>query len=199
MSRQKGTTMTDEPERPSTTTTDRRADDRCDADVDPAPDGATAAEPPTPPARVTPRLADPTPPPRRAGRRLGASRARRRPRRPPPRRRVRWAVALAVVALVVGTSAAVAALITGRVADATVLGYVPARHDRRTARSGSTCPATSARPSAQFLSKFPGFADQAALETQARRGPRPARQGRDRTAADLHDRHQAVVRRRARR
>ena len=35
-----------------------------------------------------------------------------------------------------------------------------------TARSASTCPATSSRPSASSCRKFPGFADQAALDTK---------------------------------
>ena len=84
-----------------------------------------------------------------------------------PRRssRVRWAIALGVLALVIATSAAVALLITGRSSDATVLGYVPA---------GSTMygevrmdmPGDQRRAVGEFLTKFPGFADQAALETK---------------------------------
>ena len=46
------------------------------------------------------------------------------------------------------------------------LGYVPAGHASSTARSASTCPATSAPRSASSCRKFPGFADQAALETK---------------------------------
>jgi len=84
-----------------------------------------------------------------------------------PRRsgRVRWAIGLGVLALVIVTSAAVALLITGRSADATVLGYVPA---------GSTMygevrmdlPGDQRRAIGEFLTKFPGFADQASLETK---------------------------------
>src|SRR4029077_4558660 len=44
---------------------------------------------------------------------------------PRRRRRLRWAVALAMVAIIITTSAAVAALIVGRSPDAVVLGYVP--------------------------------------------------------------------------
>src|SRR5689334_14689663 len=40
-------------------------------------------------------------------------------------RRLRWAAAIAVVALVLGASAAVAALITNAASQATVLGYIP--------------------------------------------------------------------------
>jgi hypothetical protein len=83
---------------------------------------------------------------------------------PRPRRsRLRWAVALAVVALVVGASAAVAALLVGRSPDATILAYVPDKtivySELRLDLPGDQRQAVGA-----FLSKFPGFADQAALE-----------------------------------
>ena len=79
--------------------------------------------------------------------------------------RVRWAASLAIVAIVVLASAAVAAIITGRSSMATVLGYVPA---------GSTAyaevrldlPGDQRAAAGAFLSKFPGFADQAALDTK---------------------------------
>ena len=83
-----------------------------------------------------------------------------------PRRRrgsLRWAVALAVVALVVVSSAAVAALLVGRSPDATILGYVP----DKTVMYGELrldLPGDQRQAVGQFLSKFPGFADQAALE-----------------------------------
>ena len=78
---------------------------------------------------------------------------------------MRWAVSLAVVALVIVASAAVAAIITGR--SSTASCSATSRQARpRTRRSASTCPATSAPRPAQFLSKFPGFADQAALDTK---------------------------------
>ena len=79
----------------------------------------------------------------------------------------------------------------------TVLGYVPAN----TIVYGEVrldLPGDQRRAVGEFLSKFPGFADQACARQQARRGPRPARQGRLERRADLHRRHQAVVRRRAR-
>jgi hypothetical protein len=79
------------------------------------------------------------------------------------RRSLRWAVALAVVVLVVGASAAVAALLVGRAPDATILGYVP----QNTVMYGELrldLPGDQRQAAGQFLSKFPGFADQAALE-----------------------------------
>jgi hypothetical protein len=77
--------------------------------------------------------------------------------------RLRWAVALVVVAVVVSASLVAAALITGRSPNATVLGYVP----DQTVVYGEVrldLPGDQRLAVAQFLSKFPGFADQAALD-----------------------------------
>lgn len=84
-----------------------------------------------------------------------------------PRRggRLRWAAAIAVVALVVAATTVVAALITGQSANATVLGYVPPG----TIVYGEVrldLPGDQRRAVGEFLSKFPGFADQAALDTK---------------------------------
>ncbi len=85
-----------------------------------------------------------------------------------PRRRrgsVRWAAALAVVVLVLGASAAVAALLVGQSPNATILGYVP----DKSVMYGELrldLPGDQRQAVGQFLSKFPGFADQAALETK---------------------------------
>lgn len=87
---------------------------------------------------------------------------------PPTARRgghLRWAAAIAVVAVVLGASAAVAALITNSASQATVLGYVPAG----TIGYGEIrldLPGDQRRAAGEFLSKFPGFADQAALDTK---------------------------------
>ena len=82
-----------------------------------------------------------------------------------PRSRLRWAAAIAVVALVIGASAAAAALLTGASSTATVLGYVPegtiAYGEVRLDLPGDQKQAVGA-----FLSKFPGFADQASLDTK---------------------------------
>jgi hypothetical protein len=82
-----------------------------------------------------------------------------------PRRggRLRWAVSLAVVALVVIASAAVAALITGQSSNATVLGYVPAGTTMYV-EARLDLPGDQRRATGEFMSKFPGFADQAALD-----------------------------------
>ena len=79
--------------------------------------------------------------------------------------RLRWAAALAIVAIVLGASAAVAALITNSQAQSTVLGYVPpgsiAYAELRLDLPGDQHQALGA-----FLSKFPGFHDQAALDSK---------------------------------
>ncbi len=77
--------------------------------------------------------------------------------------RLRWAVSLAVVALVIVASAAVAVIITGRSSTATVLGYVPAGTTMY-AEARLDLPGDQRRAAGEFLSKFPGFADQAALD-----------------------------------
>ncbi|HEY8636294.1 MAG TPA: DUF3352 domain-containing protein [Candidatus Limnocylindrales bacterium] len=84
---------------------------------------------------------------------------------PMRRSRARWAITIAIIALVIAASAAVALLITGRSSNATVLGYVP---------EGATMygevrldlPGDQRLAVGAFLSKFPGFADQASLETK---------------------------------
>ncbi len=81
------------------------------------------------------------------------------------RSRLRWAASLALVALIIATTAAVAAIITGRSTDATVLGYVPAN----TTLYGEVrldLPGDQRRAVGEFLSHFPGFADQSALESK---------------------------------
>ena len=78
-------------------------------------------------------------------------------------RRLRWAAAIAVVALVLGASAAVAALITSGATASTVLGYVPA--GSAGLRRGPPRPAGRPAPGGRRVPpEFPGFADQAALE-----------------------------------
>ncbi|MEP6638193.1 MAG: DUF3352 domain-containing protein [Chloroflexota bacterium] len=87
------------------------------------------------------------------------------PAKPRSGGRMRWAASLAVVAVVILASAVVAALITGGSSTATVLGYVP---------DGTTMygevrldlPGDQRRAIGEFLQKFPGFADQASLETK---------------------------------
>jgi hypothetical protein len=81
------------------------------------------------------------------------------------RRPIRWPVAIALVALVLAVSAVVGILVTGRAPNAKVLGYVPAG----TVVYGEArldLPGDQRLALASFLSKFPGFADQAAIESK---------------------------------
>jgi hypothetical protein len=81
------------------------------------------------------------------------------------RSRRRWAIGIAFVALVALTSIAVALFLTGRSSTATVLGYVPGD----TVVYGEVrldLPGDQRRAVGEFLSKFPGFADQAALDAK---------------------------------
>jgi hypothetical protein len=82
-----------------------------------------------------------------------------------PRRRgrLRWAVALAMVAIIITMSAAIAALIVGRSPDAVVLGYVP-ENAIAYAEVRLDLPGDQRLAVGEFLSKFPGFHDQAALD-----------------------------------
>lgn len=83
----------------------------------------------------------------------------------PRQRPLRWPIAIGLVALVVAVSAVVGILVTGKAPHAKVLGYVPdgtivygeARLD---------LPGDQRSALASFLSRFPGFADQAAVETK---------------------------------
>jgi Protein of unknown function (DUF3352). len=79
--------------------------------------------------------------------------------------RLRWAAAAAVLAVVVGATIAVAALLTGSTAQSSVLRYVP----QDTVVYGELrldLPGDQRLAASAFLSKFPGFADQAALDTK---------------------------------
>ena len=84
---------------------------------------------------------------------------------PPSASRSRWVVALGAVALVTALAAGIVFALVGRSPDATVIGYVP---------SGAVVygevrldlPGDQRQAIGQFLSHFPGFADQAALDTK---------------------------------
>ncbi len=79
--------------------------------------------------------------------------------------RLAWAAALVVVAVVIGVSVAVTLVLTGASPTATVLGYVPA-DSVMYGELRLDLPGDQRQQVGQFLSKFPGFADQAALETK---------------------------------
>jgi Protein of unknown function (DUF3352) len=84
---------------------------------------------------------------------------------PPRGGRSRWAMAIGVIALVLATTVGVALLITGQTSPSSVIGYVPAD----AVMYGEVrldLPGDQRRAVGEFLSKFPGFADQAALDTK---------------------------------
>src|SRR5436190_2221465 len=81
------------------------------------------------------------------------------------RSRFRWAISIALVALIIATTAGVAAVITGQSTAATVLGYVP-DHTVSYTEVRLDLPGDQRRAVGEFLSKFPGFADQTALESK---------------------------------
>ena len=94
-----------------------------------------------------------TPPPhepvRREGRRNGA----------------RWAAALLVVALVVGAGVAAFVLLAGQTATSSVVGYA-ARDSVVYGELRLDFPGDQRQKLGQFLSKFPGFADQATFDVK---------------------------------
>jgi hypothetical protein len=79
--------------------------------------------------------------------------------------RVRWLAAGLVVALVVGVTAIATLSLTGASPNATVLGYVPA-DSVAYGEARLDLPGDQSAQLAEFLSHFPGFADQAALDTK---------------------------------
>jgi hypothetical protein len=81
------------------------------------------------------------------------------------RSRIRWFAAAAVIALVVVGSAAAALMLTGTSPTATVMGYVPS-DSVVYGEVRLDLPGDQKREIGEFLSKFPGFADQAALDTK---------------------------------
>ena len=82
-----------------------------------------------------------------------------------PRSRARWFGALGVVAFVVIGSIAVGLVLTGASPSATVTGYVPA-NSVMYGEVRLDLPGDQRAQIGAFLSKFPGFADQAALDTK---------------------------------
>ncbi len=84
---------------------------------------------------------------------------------PPGASRSRWVVALGAVALVTALTAAIVYALVGRSPDATVLGYVPSG----TVVYGEVrldLPGDQRQAVGKFLSHFPGFADQASLDSK---------------------------------
>jgi hypothetical protein len=81
------------------------------------------------------------------------------------RGRGRWFAALGIVALVVAGTAAATLMLTGTSPAATVMGYVPT-DSVVYGEVRLDLPGDQERKIGEFLSKFPGFADQAALDTK---------------------------------
>ncbi|MGP1675014.1 MAG: DUF3352 domain-containing protein, partial [Candidatus Limnocylindrales bacterium] len=85
---------------------------------------------------------------------------------PAPRRtRTRWLAAAGLIALIVGVTAIGTLALTGSSPTSTVAGYVAA-DSLMYGELRLDLPGDQRQKVGQFLSKFPGFADQAALETK---------------------------------
>ena len=79
--------------------------------------------------------------------------------------RTRWIAAIAIVAVLAIATGAAAMLLTGASPTATVTGYVPS-DSVMYGEVRLDLPGDQARQVGEFLSHFPGFADQAALDTK---------------------------------
>jgi hypothetical protein len=79
--------------------------------------------------------------------------------------RVRWAAAGILIALVIGVTGLATLVLTGSRNTSVVLGYVPA-DSVAYGELRLDLPGDQRQEVGEFLSKFPGFADQAALETK---------------------------------
>jgi hypothetical protein len=134
------------------------------------PNEALGADSPTEAYRVPPAEA-PASQPTASYENGVASPAPTSPAVPPPvspgRRssRVRWAAAVAVVALVVVVSGVAAALLTGRAPNAKILAWAPA-DSIVYGEFRLDLPGDQRQNLAEFLSHFPGFDDQAAIDTK---------------------------------
>jgi uncharacterized protein DUF3352 len=79
--------------------------------------------------------------------------------------RLRWAIALLVTALVVGVAIAAFVLLAGQTAPSKLLGYVPA-DSVVYGEVRLDLPGDQRQKLGEFLSKFPGFADQSTLDAK---------------------------------
>jgi hypothetical protein len=79
--------------------------------------------------------------------------------------RQRWMIAAGIIGVLVVVSAVAFSLFTGRAANATVLGYVPS-DSIMYGEIRMDLPGDQRNAVGQFLSKFPGFADQSTIETK---------------------------------
>ena len=83
----------------------------------------------------------------------------------PRRSRARWLAAAGIVALIVAVTAFATLSLTGSSPTSTVVGYVPA-DSVAYGELRLDLPGDQRQEVGEFLSKFPGFADQAALDTK---------------------------------
>jgi hypothetical protein len=83
----------------------------------------------------------------------------------PRRSRARWVAAAGIVALIVVITAIATLSLTGSSPASTVVGYVP-KDSVAYGELRLDLPGDQRQKAGEFLSKFPGFADQAALETK---------------------------------
>ncbi len=79
--------------------------------------------------------------------------------------RQRWMIAAGIIGVLVVVSALAFSLFSGRAADATVLGYVPS-DSIMYGEFRMDLPGDQRQAVGEFLSKFPGFADQSTIETK---------------------------------
>jgi uncharacterized protein DUF3352 len=79
--------------------------------------------------------------------------------------RARWFAAASLIALVIGATTLIILSLTASTSSSVVLGYVPA-DSTMYGELRLDLPGDQRQKVGQFLSKFPGFADQAALETK---------------------------------
>jgi hypothetical protein len=79
--------------------------------------------------------------------------------------RQRWMIAAGIIGVLVVVSAVAFSLFTGRAADATVLGYVPS-DSIMYGEFRMDLPGDQRNAVGEFLSNFPGFADQSTIETK---------------------------------
>ena len=83
----------------------------------------------------------------------------------PPQSRLRWIAAGGAIALVILVTALAAIVLTSSSPSSVLLGYVPT-DSVAYGEMRLDLPGDQRQKVGQFLSKFPGFADQAALETK---------------------------------
>ena len=181
----------------STTTTDLDPTTAVPTPTSPVAPAPVTPAPLTPPVWGDAAPSYPTPQPSEPGGRLGTGRAGQHGAGPP----ARWAPPLGrgdrdrrgrPRRLGRGRRA-----LTNSASQSTVLGYVPAGIDRL--RRGPPRPARRPAPGRRRVPvQVPGLPRPGRARHEARRDPRPVHQEGDERQADVHGRHQAVVRGRGR-